>query len=54
VVTLKGTLIGLNHNDVTGQPDCQTAVAPCVNGVYGYLAHDEYVSHNPDGLLRTS
>jgi hypothetical protein len=36
---LKGTLIGPNHNDVTGQPDCQTAVAPCVNGVFGYLGY---------------
>jgi hypothetical protein len=36
---LKGTLIGPNHNDVTGQPDCQNAKAPCVNGVYGYLGY---------------
>jgi pimeloyl-ACP methyl ester carboxylesterase len=36
---LKGTLIGPNHNDVTGQPDCQAAKPPCVNGVYGYLGY---------------
>lgn len=36
---VKGTLIGPSHNDVTGQPDCKTAVQPCVNGVYGYLGY---------------
>lgn len=36
---IKGTLIGPSHNDVTGQPDCKTAVQPCVNGVYGYLGY---------------
>jgi hypothetical protein len=39
VSKLKGTLIGPNHNDVTGQPDCQQAAPPCVNGVYGYLGY---------------
>jgi hypothetical protein len=36
---LKGTLIGPNHNDISGQPDCTTVVPPCVNGVYGYLGY---------------
>ena len=36
---VKGTLIGPSHNDVTGQPDCKTAVQPCVKGVYGYLGY---------------
>jgi len=40
VPKLKATLIGANHNDITGQPSCQTAVAqPCANGVYGYLGY---------------
>jgi len=39
VPKLKATLIGPNHNDITGQPSCQTAVPPCVNGVYGYLGY---------------
>ena len=39
VAKVKGTLIGPSHNDVTGQPDCHTAVQPCVNGVYGYLGY---------------
>jgi hypothetical protein len=39
VAKLKGTLIGPNHNDVTGKPSCRTAVPPCVNGVYGYLGY---------------
>ena len=39
VPKLKGTLICPNHNDITGQPGCQTAVPPCVNGVYGYLGY---------------
>jgi hypothetical protein len=34
---VKGTLIGPNHNDVTGQPDCKQAAFPGVNGAYGYL-----------------
>ncbi|MFJ4650216.1 hypothetical protein ACIP5Y_02960 [Nocardia sp. NPDC088792] len=34
-----GTLIGPNHNDVQGQPDCATASWPCVEGVYGYLGY---------------
>jgi hypothetical protein len=37
---VKGTLIGPTHNDITGQPDCDTAAAaPCFNGVYGYLGY---------------
>ena len=36
---VKGTLIGPNHNDITGQPDCSHAQFPCVNGVYGYLGY---------------
>lgn len=36
---LKGTLIGPDHNDITGQPSCHTAQLPCVNGVYGYLGY---------------
>ena len=39
VAKLKGTLIGPNHNDISGQPSCQTASQPCVNGVYGYLGY---------------
>lgn len=40
VPKLKGTLIGPDHNDLSGQPSCQTAKAqPCVNGVYGYLGY---------------
>jgi hypothetical protein len=36
---VKGTLIGPNHNDVTGQPSCNKAAFPCVNGVCGYLGY---------------
>jgi hypothetical protein len=36
---VKGTLIGPNHNDITGQPDCSHAQFPCVNGAYGYLGY---------------
>ncbi len=36
---VKGTLIGPNHNDVQGQPDCSHATFPCVNGVHGYLGY---------------
>jgi hypothetical protein len=39
VAKLKGTLIGPNHNDVQGQPDCSTVPIACVNGVYGYLGY---------------
>jgi len=39
VPKLKGTLIGPNHNDIQGQPDCAHASFPCVNGVYGYLGY---------------
>lgn len=39
VPKLKGTLICPNHNDISGQPDCSTAVQPCVVGVYGYLGY---------------
>ena len=39
VMKLKGTLIGPNHNDITGQPGGSNAVQPCVNGVYGYLGY---------------
>jgi hypothetical protein len=39
VPKVKGTLIGPNHNDVQGQPDCLHASFPCVNGVYGYLGY---------------
>lgn len=39
VMKLKGTLIGPNHNDLSGQPGCSNAVQPCVNGVYGYLGY---------------
>lgn len=34
-----GTLVGPNHNDVQGQPDCDRASAPCTDGVYGYLGY---------------
>ncbi|WP_369638927.1 hypothetical protein [Nocardia sp. JMUB6875] len=34
-----GTLVGLNHNDVQGQPDCASAGWPCTTGVYGYLGY---------------
>jgi len=39
VAKLKGILIGPDHNDVTGQPDCVSARNPCVTGVYGYLGY---------------
>ena len=40
VPKLKATLIGPTHNDITGQPGCDTARAePCFNGVYGYLGY---------------
>lgn len=39
VPKLKGTLICPNHNDISGQPDCSTAVPPCAVGVYGYLGY---------------
>lgn len=39
VVKLKGTLVGPNHNDVQGQPDCKKASFPCTYGVYGYLGY---------------
>ncbi|WP_433733037.1 hypothetical protein ACQP0C_12240 [Nocardia sp. CA-129566] len=34
-----GTLNGLNHNDIQGQPDCARASSPCTTGVYGYLGY---------------
>ncbi|MFI5779928.1 hypothetical protein [Nocardia sp. NPDC051570] len=34
-----GTLIGPNHNDIQGQPDCAAASIPCTTGVYGYLGY---------------
>ncbi|MEV6768213.1 hypothetical protein AB0N05_06215 [Nocardia sp. NPDC051030] len=34
-----GTLVGPNHNDVQGQPDCAQASWPCTTGVYGYLGY---------------
>ncbi|WP_067827446.1 poly(ethylene terephthalate) hydrolase family protein [Nocardia inohanensis] len=34
-----GTLVGPNHNDVQGQPDCARASFPCTTGVYGYLGY---------------
>jgi hypothetical protein len=40
VPKLTGTLIGPTHNDITGQPGCNTAVAqPCIVGVFGYLGY---------------
>jgi hypothetical protein len=36
---VKGTLIGPSHNDVTGQPDCASAVPPCLVGAYGYIGY---------------
>lgn len=40
VPKLTATLIGPAHNDITGQPGCNTAAAqPCVVGVYGYLGY---------------
>jgi len=39
IMKLKGTLIGPNHNDVQGQPDCSSVPIGCVNGVYGYLGY---------------
>jgi hypothetical protein len=39
VPKLKGTLLGPNHNDVQGQPDCKKVLVGCVNGVYGYLGY---------------
>ncbi|WP_433565632.1 hypothetical protein ACQP1O_10550 [Nocardia sp. CA-151230] len=34
-----GTLVGPNHNDVQGQPDCADASWPCTSGVSGYLGY---------------
>lgn len=39
ILKVKGTLIGPNHNDVQGQPDCTSVPIGCVNGVYGYLGY---------------
>ena len=40
VPKLTATLIGPTHNDISGQPGCDTATsAPCVVGVYGYLGY---------------
>ena len=36
---VRATLIGPNHNDVQGQPDCLAADPPCVNGVQRYLGY---------------
>lgn len=34
-----GTLVGSDHNDVQGQPDCARAETPCAVGVFGYLGY---------------
>ncbi len=39
VTKVWGTLLGPNHNDVQGQPDCAHASYPCTTGVYGYLGY---------------
>ncbi|MBF6274352.1 MULTISPECIES: alpha/beta hydrolase [Nocardia] len=39
VTKVWGTLVGPNHNDVQGQPDCARASSPCTDGVYGYLGY---------------
>jgi hypothetical protein len=40
VPKLTATLIGPTHNDISGQPGCDTATsAPCLVGVYGYLGY---------------
>jgi len=45
IAKVKGTLIGPDHLDLIGQPDCATDRAPmlaqfmCRNGVYGYLGY---------------
>ncbi|MBV9016035.1 MAG: hypothetical protein JO058_10300 [Alphaproteobacteria bacterium] len=39
VPKLTATLLGPTHNDVTGQPGCNTAAPPCLVGVYGYLGY---------------
>jgi len=40
VPKLTATLIGPTHNDITGQPGCDTATSvPCLVGVYGYLGY---------------
>jgi hypothetical protein len=45
IAKVKGTLIGPDHLDLIGQPDCSTDRAPvlaqfmCRNGVYGYLGY---------------
>jgi hypothetical protein len=40
VPKLTATLIGPSHNDISGQPGCDTAAsAPCIVGVYGYLGY---------------
>jgi hypothetical protein len=38
VEKVKGTLIGPNHNDVQGQPNCSNTLS-CENGVFGYLGY---------------
>jgi hypothetical protein len=40
VPKLTATLIGPTHNDITGQPGCNTARSePCLVGVFGYLGY---------------
>jgi hypothetical protein len=40
VPKMSATLIGPTHNDITGQPGCDTATSvPCLVGVYGYLGY---------------
>ena len=40
VPKVTATLNGPTHNDITGQPGCDTATAvPCLVGVYGYLGY---------------
>jgi hypothetical protein len=40
VPKVTATLDGPTHNDISGQPGCDTAVAqPCIVGVFGYLGY---------------
>jgi hypothetical protein len=39
LVKAKGTLVGPNHADILGQPDCSAVLIGCTYGVYGYLGY---------------
>jgi hypothetical protein len=39
LIKAKGTLVGPNHADILGQPDCSAVAFGCTYGVYGYLGY---------------